>query len=120
MPALQRITALGGNAATLVNDLYSYTKEQRSPRPHLNLPTVLARRDGLSERDAFLRAVEIHNEIMRRFETESEHLRAQFPDPVLARYLAGLAAWVAGNHEWHASNTFRYTLPDFWSQEETA
>ncbi|MEV6008146.1 family 2 encapsulin nanocompartment cargo protein terpene cyclase [Streptomyces sp. NPDC051976] len=118
--AVQRLTALASNASTLVNDLYSYTKEKRSERPHLNLPVVLARRDRLPEREAFLKAVDIHNEIMHRFETESEQLRERLPDPVLARYLVGLAAWVSGNHEWHSTNTHRYTLPDFWTQENAA
>jgi 2-methylisoborneol synthase len=117
LPELQRVTALAGNAATLVNDLYSYTKELRAKRPHLNLPTVLARRERLSDRDAYLKAVEIHNAIMRSFETESALLQTRIPDPVLARYLTGLASWVSGNHEWHATNTFRYTLPDYWPPE---
>jgi 2-methylisoborneol synthase len=120
LPAVQRLNALAGNAATLVNDLYSYTKEQRSERPHLNLPVVLARRDVLPEREAYLKAVEIHNAIMCLFEKESEQLSARLPDPVLARYLTGLAAWVSGNHEWHSTNTHRYTLPDFWTQENAA
>ncbi|MCQ4079784.1 2-methylisoborneol synthase [Streptomyces sp. RB6PN25] len=114
LPAVQRLTALAGNAATLVNDLYSYTKERRAKRPHLNLPTVLARREGLTERDAYLKAVEVHNTIMHAFETEGERLQSQIPDPILARYLTGLASWVSGNHEWHATNTYRYTLPDYW------
>ncbi|NGO70770.1 family 2 encapsulin nanocompartment cargo protein terpene cyclase [Streptomyces boncukensis] len=114
---VQRLTALAGNAATLVNDLYSYTKELRAQHPHLNLPTVLARRDQLPERDAYLRAVEVHNTIMDAFESESAQLRTSVPDPVLARYLTGLHSWVAGNHEWHATNTYRYTLPDYWPQE---
>jgi 2-methylisoborneol synthase len=117
---VQRLTALASNATTIVNDLYSYTKEKRSARPHLNLPTVLARREGLSERDAFLRAVAVHNELMHRFETESEQLGARLPDPALTRYRTGLAAWVAGNHAWHATNDHRYTLPDFWPDEESS
>lgn len=120
LPAVQRLTALAGNATTLANDLYSYTKERHSERPHLNLPTVLARREGLSERDAYLKAIEVHNTIMDAFETESAQLQAQLPDPVLTRYRTGLAAWVSGNHEWHATNHYRYTLPDFWPDEETS
>lgn len=120
LPAVQRLNALAGNASTLVNDLYSYTKEKRSKRPHLNLPVVIARRDHLPEREAYLKAVEVHNAIMRQFEAESEQLTARLPDPVLARYLTGLAAWVSGNHEWHSTNHHRYTLPDFWPQENAA
>ncbi len=120
LPAVQRLTALAGNATTLVNDLYSYTKEKRAKRPHLNLPTVLAHREALCERDAYLKTIEIHNTVMDAFETESAQLHARMPDPVLARYRTGLAAWVSGNHEWHATNHHRYTLPDFWPEEETS
>ncbi len=120
LAAVQRLTALAGNATTVVNDLYSYTKEKRSGRPHLNLPTVLARREDLTERDAYLRAVELHNELMHAFESESAQLGARLPDPALTRYRAGLAAWVDGNHAWHATNHHRYTLPDFWPDEESS
>jgi 2-methylisoborneol synthase len=117
-PAVQRIIALAGNATTLVNDLYSYTKELASPGKHLNLPVVLAEREGLSERDAYLKAVEIHNDLMRAFEAEVAALASAGNPahvmPNLHRFLRGVAAWVDGNHYWHQTNTYRYTLPDFW------
>jgi 2-methylisoborneol synthase len=117
-PAVQRIIALAGNATTLVNDLYSYTKELASPGKHLNLPVVLAEREGLSERDAYLKAVDIHNDLMRAFEAEVAALASAGNPahvmPNLHRFLRGVAAWVDGNHYWHQTNTYRYTLPDFW------
>ncbi|QES10079.1 2-methylisoborneol synthase [Streptomyces venezuelae] len=113
-PAMQRVLALAGNATTIVNDLYSYTKELASPGKHLNLPVVIAEREGLSERDAYLKAVEVHNDLMREFEAEAAALAAACPVPTVLRFLRGVAVWVDGNHYWHQTNTYRYSLPDFW------
>lgn len=113
-PAVQRVIALAGNAATIVNDLYSYTKELSSPGRHLNLPVVIAEREGRSERDAYLKAVEVHNDLMHDFEAEAAALAAACPAPSVLRFLRGVATWVDGNHYWHQTNTYRYSLPDFW------
>ncbi|MER8043599.1 family 2 encapsulin nanocompartment cargo protein terpene cyclase [Streptomyces sp. NPDC094032] len=113
-PAMQRVLALAGNASTIVNDLYSYTKELDIPGKHLNLPVVIAEREGLSEKDAYLKAIEVHNDLMRTFEAESAELAAACPLPIVLRFLRGVAVWVDGNHYWHQTNTYRYSLPDFW------
>ncbi|MGW0949330.1 family 2 encapsulin nanocompartment cargo protein terpene cyclase [Streptomyces sp. NPDC002623] len=111
-PEIQRVTALACNATTIVNDLYSFTKELASDPTHLNLPQVVAANDRCGLRAAYLRSVEIHNQIMETFEEESAALAAG--SPLVARYLQGLSDWVAGNHEWHSTNTHRYHLPDYW------
>ncbi|MEU6890405.1 family 2 encapsulin nanocompartment cargo protein terpene cyclase [Streptomyces sp. NPDC046557] len=113
-PAMQRVIALAGNATTIVNDLYSYTKELAAPGKHLNLPVVIAEREGVSDREGYLRAVEVHNDLMRAFEAEAAALAAACPVPSVPRFLRGVAVWVDGNHYWHQSNTYRYSLPDFW------
>ncbi|GGJ90466.1 2-methylisoborneol synthase [Streptomyces camponoticapitis] len=113
-PAMQRVIALASNATTIVNDLYSYTKELAGPGRHLNLPVVLAEREDLSERDAYLKAVEVHNDLMHGFEAEAAALAAACPVPSVQRFLRGVAVWVDGNHHWHRTNTYRYSLPDFW------
>ncbi|MFD7978308.1 family 2 encapsulin nanocompartment cargo protein terpene cyclase [Streptomyces sp. NPDC059071] len=113
-PAMQRVIALAGNATTIVNDLYSYTKELDSPGKHLNLPVVLAEREGLSAKEGYLKAVEVHNDLMHAFEAEAAALAATCPAPVVLRFLRGVAVWVDGNHYWHQTNTYRYSLPDFW------
>ncbi|MFE6688988.1 family 2 encapsulin nanocompartment cargo protein terpene cyclase [Streptomyces sp. NPDC057743] len=112
-PEVQRVTALACNATTLVNDLYSFTKEQANDEHHLNLPVVLAAEERCGLKAAYLKAVEIHNEIMHAFEDESAHLAAR--DPLVGRYTTGLAAWVSGNHAWHCTNTYRYSLPAYWN-----
>ncbi|RKE23055.1 family 2 encapsulin nanocompartment cargo protein terpene cyclase [Streptomyces sp. TLI_171] len=114
LPATQRVIALAGNATTLVNDLYSYTKELAGPGRHLNLPVVIADREGLSDKEGYLKAVEVHNELMHAFEAEAAALAIASPVPSLLRFLRGVAAWVDGNHYWHQTNTYRYSLPDFW------
>ncbi|MFJ6700385.1 family 2 encapsulin nanocompartment cargo protein terpene cyclase [Streptomyces sp. NPDC091272] len=113
-PETQRVIALAGNATTIVNDLYSYTKELAAPGKHLNLPVVIAEREDLTERDAYLKAVEVHNDLMHSFESEAAQLAADCPVPPVQRFLRGVAAWVDGNHHWHMTNTYRYSLPDFW------
>ncbi|MFF0273267.1 family 2 encapsulin nanocompartment cargo protein terpene cyclase [Streptomyces sp. NPDC004330] len=113
-PAMQRVLALAGNATTIVNDLYSYMKELDSPGRHLNLPVVIADREGVSDREGYLKAVEVHNDLMRDFEAEAAALAAACPVPTVQRFLRGVAVWVDGNHYWHQTNTYRYSLPDFW------
>ncbi|MFD0075898.1 family 2 encapsulin nanocompartment cargo protein terpene cyclase [Streptomyces sp. NPDC127166] len=113
-PAMQRVLALAGNASTIVNDLYSYTKELASPGRHMNLPVVLSEKESLSEKDGYLKAIEVHNELMRDFEAASAELAAACPVPSVLRFLRGVAVWVDGNHYWHQTNTYRYSLPDFW------
>nr|WSZ99518.1 family 2 encapsulin nanocompartment cargo protein terpene cyclase [Streptomyces sp. NBC_00857] len=113
-PAMQRVIALAGNATTIVNDLYSYTKELAGPGRHLNLPVVIAEREDVSDREAYLKAVEVHNDLMRDFEAEAAALAAACPVPSVLRFLRGVAVWVDGNHYWHQTNTYRYSLPDFW------
>ncbi|MEU8438535.1 family 2 encapsulin nanocompartment cargo protein terpene cyclase, partial [Streptomyces sp. NPDC029216] len=114
LPAMQRVIALAGNATTISNDLYSYMKELRSPGRHLNLPVVIAEKERLSDKEAYLKAVEVHNDLMHEFEAAAAELAVACPDPRVARFLKGVATWVDGNHYWHSSNTYRYTLPDFW------
>ncbi|WP_063729276.1 family 2 encapsulin nanocompartment cargo protein terpene cyclase [Streptomyces sp. RTd22] len=113
-PEMQRVIALAGNATTIVNDLYSYTKELASPGKHLNLPVVIAEREGVSEQEAYLKAVEVHNDLMHDFEAAAAALAAACPVPTVQRFLRGVAVWVDGNHYWHQTNTYRYSLPDFW------
>ncbi|MDT9699077.1 family 2 encapsulin nanocompartment cargo protein terpene cyclase [Streptomyces sp. P17] len=111
-PEIQRVTALACNATTIVNDLYSFTKELASDPTHLNLPVVVAANERCGLKAAYLEAVEIHNRIMAAFEEEAAAVSAL--SPLVERYTEGLAAWVSGNHEWHATNTHRYHLPDYW------
>lgn len=111
-PDMQRIIALASNATTIVNDLYSYTKEMNGARPHLNLPYVIELNEGSDRADAYAKAVDIHNQLMDAFEEESAKAALEHSHPAaVARFIAGLSAWVAGDHHWHATNHGRYQLP---------
>ncbi|MEU7228558.1 family 2 encapsulin nanocompartment cargo protein terpene cyclase [Streptomyces chrestomyceticus] len=111
-PEIQRITALACNATTIVNDLYSFTKELASDPDHLNLPQVVAANDRRGLKAAYLKSVDIHNQIMEAYETEAAELAGT--SPLVERYTRSLSDWVAGNHEWHATNSDRYHLPNYW------
>ncbi|MEV5569936.1 family 2 encapsulin nanocompartment cargo protein terpene cyclase [Spirillospora sp. NPDC052269] len=99
-PDVQRATALASNATTIVNDLFSLRKEMAQERVHHSLPTVIADEEGCGIEEAFQKTIDVHNELMDDFESLSALLAPT--DPVLARYLAGLSNWAAGNHEWHS------------------
>jgi len=108
---MQRVIALASNATTIVNDLYSYTKEMNGQRPHLNLPYVIELNEHLSREDAYAKAVDIHNQLMHAFEEEGVRAALAYPHPAVSRFITGLSAWVAGDHHWHATNHGRYQLP---------
>ncbi|WP_018349979.1 terpene synthase family protein [Longispora albida] len=118
LPLVQKMIGLAGNATTIVNDLYSYTKELRSDPGHFNLPRVVQAETGCSDREAYLEAIRVHNDLMEQFEEQCALLMAAHPLPQLARFCKGVADWVDGNHWWHATNDHRYSLPDFWDEEE--
>ncbi|MFH8487348.1 family 2 encapsulin nanocompartment cargo protein terpene cyclase [Streptomyces longisporoflavus] len=101
-PAVQRAVALSSNAATICNDLYSLRKEQQGERFHYSLPTVIAAEENCSIEDAFQQAIEVHNDLVRLFEEQAAALSVT--DPLVARFMTGLANWVGGNHEWHVGH----------------
>lgn len=106
-PRVQRATAIGGLATTLMNDLVSFNKEQQLNPSHHNLPTVIAANEGLSVEDAYAKAVDIHNDRMHAYEKEMQDLSA-WGNPVLDRYLTGIWNWIGGNHAWHAHHNANY------------
>jgi 2-methylisoborneol synthase len=99
-PLVRRAITTAGNAAVLVNDLYSGKNESETDH---NLPTVLMANEGLSHRRAVLRTVEIHNERMDTFVTLAASLSVA-GSPGLRRFLADTWAWLGGSREWHATS----------------
>ncbi|MEV6343032.1 family 2 encapsulin nanocompartment cargo protein terpene cyclase [Actinoplanes sp. NPDC051851] len=102
-PKVREAYTTAGNAAVLVNDLYSGKNE--SDTDH-NLPTVLMAEEKLTHREAVLRTVEIHNELMRTFVRLAAELSVT-GSPQLRQFLADTWAWTGGSREWHAT-TGRY------------
>lgn len=105
-PEVRRVFTLAGSASVIVNDLYSMGKEDVDD---FSLPRLIETEDGCTAREAMVRTVEIHDELMHTFEAEAAALAATGP-PELGRFLWGLWAWMGGSREWHAS-TARYHRP---------
>jgi 2-methylisoborneol synthase len=102
-PRVRAAFTMAGNAAVLLNDLYSGAAESETD---FNLPVVLKANEGLSHRDAVVRTVEIHNELMHRFVALAAELSAT-GSPALLRFFADTWAWLGGSRKWHAT-TGRY------------
>ncbi|MFD7336849.1 family 2 encapsulin nanocompartment cargo protein terpene cyclase [Streptomyces violascens] len=105
-PRVRRAVTMAGTASTLVNDLYSMTKEHQSSGVEFNLPTVIAEEERCSPSEAVERSVEIHDELVRTYETEAAAL-AVTGSPQLRHFLTGVWAWLGGNRAWH-SGSLRY------------
>ncbi|TJZ49513.1 terpene synthase [Streptomyces piniterrae] len=103
-PRVRRAVRMASAAATLVNDLYSMSKEDADSG--FNLPTQIAAEENCSLAEAVERSVQVHDEMVHTFEAEATTL-SLVGTPQLRRFLAGLWAWMGGNREWH-STTDRY------------
>ncbi len=101
---VRRVFCLAGTASVVLNDLYSMAKESDTD---YDLPKVIAHEQKCSEREAIVRSVRIHNELMHTFVLEATVL-SQLGSLPLRRFLADLWAWLGGSREWH-STTARYS-----------
>ncbi|MFF4408902.1 family 2 encapsulin nanocompartment cargo protein terpene cyclase [Streptomyces sp. NPDC001262] len=97
---VQHAFATAALAASLVNDLYSVAREGRSAIGDFNLALAVAAEDGCTLQEAVDRSAALHDDLMRRFETQAAELSLTGP-PELCRFLAGITAWCGGNHAWH-------------------
>jgi 2-methylisoborneol synthase len=102
-PDVRRAFTTAGNAAVLVNDLHSGSRESEND---FNLPRVLELNEGLPKKEAVARTVQIHNELMHTFVGLAAQLSAA-GSPNLRRFLADTWAWLGGSRRWHAT-TGRY------------
>ncbi|MEH6377760.1 Camphene synthase [Streptomyces sp. KLMMK] len=106
-PKVRQTMAWAANAATLINDLYSTSKESREPGTTFNLPTLIAAEKGWSREASLRHCIKIHNQMVRAFKSDAAKL-ASMADPDLHRFLKGLWSWMRGNKAWH-SMTPRYS-----------
>jgi 2-methylisoborneol synthase len=102
-PRVRRVFGLAGLASVILNDLYSMAKESDAD---FDLPELIAAEDHCSLQEAIERTIDIHNELMHRYEAEAGVLSV-LGSPALRRFLADIWAWLGGNREWH-STTKRY------------
>jgi len=99
-PPVRRAVKLAALASTLVNDLYSMAKNSRGEGVDFSLPTVIAAEEHCGLAEATEKAVALHDELVHTYEAEAAVLSA-VGSPQLRRFLAGVWAWLGGNHEWH-------------------
>lgn len=108
-PRVRRIFTMAGLATVLVNDLYSVAKEQSGP--DFNLPKLIAAEDRCGMQEAMDRTAELHDELAHMVEAESA-LLIPGSSHALQRFLAGIWAWMGGNHEWHRTSPRYNTRQD--------
>lgn len=94
---------LAGTAVVLVNDLYSVNKDLAEERPPCNMVLQVAADRGCSIEEATEITVQLHNDIVRDFESRHRALLS-VANVELQRFLRGLRAWMGGAFEWHDTN----------------
>ncbi|PKW17929.1 family 2 encapsulin nanocompartment cargo protein terpene cyclase [Saccharopolyspora spinosa] len=100
-PLVQDCIARASLIATLYNDLAGCEREIRDHGLPFNLPAVIAAEEHIPLDEAFIKACDIHNELIRAFEEDTARAAAALPAPAVARYLTGLWSWLAGSRHWH-------------------
>jgi 2-methylisoborneol synthase len=93
-----------GTASVIVNDLHSVAKEAADELPDSNLVLLIAAEEDCPIREATERAVAMHNDFVRGFETSQRQLAA-LPSAELQRFLRGAQAWMGGGFEWHSTSS---------------
>jgi 2-methylisoborneol synthase len=102
-PRVRRAAIQAGTAAVLVNDLHSVTKDLADESPPCNMVLLIAADRGCSIEEATEITVDLHNDIVRDFQSAHRNLRA-VSSLDLQRFLNGLRAWMGGGFEWHSTS----------------
>jgi 2-methylisoborneol synthase len=87
----------------MVNDLHSVAKDAADEKPVCNMVLQIAADRDCSIQEATASTVNLHNNLVRDFESNHRALRG-IPSLELQKFLRGLQAWMAGGAEWHATN----------------
>jgi 2-methylisoborneol synthase len=102
-PRVRHAAIQAGTAAVLVNDLHSVTKDLADDNPPCNTVLLVAADRDCSIAEATEITVDLHNEIVRDFQSAHQDLRAA-ASPELQRFLHGLRSWMGGGFEWHSTS----------------
>lgn len=106
-PRIQQAFTNAALAASLVNDLYSLSRETAYTAGDFNLPLAVAAEEHCTLQEAVERTAAVHDDLMRHYEQQATSLTLTGP-PELGRFLAGITAWCGGNHAWHRNNPRYY------------
>lgn len=102
-PRVRQLLMQAGTASVMVNDLHSVAKDAADERPVCNMVLQIAADRDISLQEATEITVDLHNNLVRDFESGHRALRP-VPSLELQRFLNGIRAWMAGGVEWHATN----------------
>jgi 2-methylisoborneol synthase len=102
-PRVRQALTQAGAASVMVNDLHSVAKDAADEQPVVNMVLQVAADRDVSLAEATEVTVDLHNDLVRGFESNHRALRA-VPSPELHRFLHGVRAWMGGGFEWHATN----------------
>ncbi|WP_312301493.1 terpene synthase family protein [Chryseobacterium sp.] len=108
-PHIRRIYTLCSLMIGIHNDLISLPKELHRKGDTMNLVKVLQHEDQLSLQEAYMKALEIHDQYLKEFLTLQNHL-PPFGDwqNEVYNYIQDLGVMVAGVYAWHTNDTSRY------------
>ncbi|MEV7251146.1 terpene synthase family protein [Streptomyces cyaneofuscatus] len=100
-PAVRALNTAAADVIDYANDVLGYRKERTHDDDLArSLPQVLAREYGYGHAEALQRSACIHDEAVRVFMALAAEVR-RAADPLLARYVAGLEAWIGAHFDWY-------------------
>ncbi|MGW2542341.1 terpene synthase family protein [Kitasatospora sp. NPDC001574] len=115
-PAVRELRRITNNVVSWCNDVFSYRKEHAPEGPlPLNLPTALARHEGLDVQAAIEEAARMHNREVEAY-LSAEAQVAAWAGPQLSRFLLSMRAMQRGFYDWGLT-TPRYSVDRYFSAD---
>lgn len=108
-PHIKRLYTLCSLMIGIHNDIISLPKELHRDGDTMNIVKVLQQENKLSLHDAYMMALEMHDDFLKEFLILQEHLPCfnQWQNMVY-NYVQDLGVMVAGVYAWHINDTSRY------------
>lgn len=103
LPKVRQVVKLAGLITVLINDLVSSKKEEEAGVDQYGIREAIQKEEGCSFDEAHRKGIRLHNEMLRIFEDQCAELMV-YATPELRRFLLGIEAWIAGNHQWHITS----------------
>lgn len=88
------------DATVLINDVFSYPKEQALTQMSCSIPMIFQRHNGLTHQEALDRTGELFDQSIDRYQAAESRIRS-WADPVIAEYLNDMRLLIAGTLRWH-------------------
>ncbi|RLJ32309.1 terpene synthase family protein [Chryseobacterium sp. 7] len=108
-PHIRRIYTLCSLIIGIHNDIISLPKEIHRDGDTMNLVKVLQKENGSSLSEAYMKALEIHDQYLKEFLVLQDHLPpfGNWQSEVYS-YVQDLGIMIAGVYAWHTHDTSRY------------